>query len=426
MKNNKVLSAVSLLAVMFGAASCGGSEKVSPDSIISDTRIDPIVRANEDGEIIKINDPDDPKNSTLTKITISNKLVHLFYDDDPEYEFYDSENISYTVAPYGASDVGFKFESSDSKIATVDENGKVTAVSEGECDITLSNADGSIKDTAHVIVNWDIGIGSTSKRKNKIIAAQNSISLDTVYSETQYVNRKGVKNGEIQSTSQFTQCIWASKQNAYVRLTASEYESITTDGSVIPSRVEYIFWTDKFGDTYVVNIDGVKKNYLVIDLSEMLDEGKSQFDALGVVLDSFFTSGKKIVTDTYADMLGGDVLSPTSSYKYVHSGYLEDNVGQLAIQYTNTSSGKLGVDDAEDFDLPVGTQITINDDIKYIFQDNLVSKEAISEIISYELDDVEYENAYFVDNYYRVCDKSELYKPDLSTFQQKDSIYDLF
>ena len=58
-----------------------------------------------------------------------------------------------TIAPEGATDTRLVWLSSDEKVATVDENGVVTPVGEGNATITVVTVDGNFSDTCTVTVN---------------------------------------------------------------------------------------------------------------------------------------------------------------------------------------------------------------------------------------------------------------------------------
>ena len=57
-----------------------------------------------------------------------------------------------TVTPDGATDKGVTWSSSDDKVATVDADGNVTAVSEGDAVITVKTADGGLTAECKVTV----------------------------------------------------------------------------------------------------------------------------------------------------------------------------------------------------------------------------------------------------------------------------------
>ena len=63
-----------------------------------------------------------------------------------------SETLNATVAPNNATNQEVTWTSNEEKVATVDANGKVTAVGEGNTTITVTTKDGSKTDTCTVIV----------------------------------------------------------------------------------------------------------------------------------------------------------------------------------------------------------------------------------------------------------------------------------
>lgn len=65
----------------------------------------------------------------------------------------DSETLVATVTPEGATNKTVTWASSDTSVATVDENGKVTALKEGTATITVRTDDGGFTDTCEVTVD---------------------------------------------------------------------------------------------------------------------------------------------------------------------------------------------------------------------------------------------------------------------------------
>ena len=62
-----------------------------------------------------------------------------------------SIKLTYKISPKEAKDAKLSWKSSDEKIATVDENGKVKGISIGECKITAT-ADSGVKDETDITV----------------------------------------------------------------------------------------------------------------------------------------------------------------------------------------------------------------------------------------------------------------------------------
>ena len=79
-----------------------------------------------------------------------------------------SETLTATIAPSNAANKAVKWTTSDGKIATVDENGKVTAVAPGTATITVTTADGgktascTVTVTAAVVKVTGISLDKTS------------------------------------------------------------------------------------------------------------------------------------------------------------------------------------------------------------------------------------------------------------------------
>ena len=64
----------------------------------------------------------------------------------------DTSQINVTVTPADAADTKVTYKSGDTKVATVDENGKITAVANGTTDITVTTEDGGKTATVKVTV----------------------------------------------------------------------------------------------------------------------------------------------------------------------------------------------------------------------------------------------------------------------------------
>lgn len=69
----------------------------------------------------------------------------------------DTYHLVATIAPDDATDQSITWESSDDEVATVSDNGLVTAISEGTAEITaIANGGTNVSDTCHVTVSNDI------------------------------------------------------------------------------------------------------------------------------------------------------------------------------------------------------------------------------------------------------------------------------
>lgn len=80
----------------------------------------------------------------VTGVTMSQKTASMNIGD--------TKVITGTVVPTNATNKAITYTSSDEKIATVAENGTVTAIAEGSADITVTTADGGFTDKCVVTV----------------------------------------------------------------------------------------------------------------------------------------------------------------------------------------------------------------------------------------------------------------------------------
>lgn len=89
---------------------------------------------------------DDPSEEIVKvkKITVENKTIYL--------ERYESERIAYSVSPDNASNDNVIFRSSNTSVATVDDDGNVYGKRDGNTTITIESEDGNASATVKVYV----------------------------------------------------------------------------------------------------------------------------------------------------------------------------------------------------------------------------------------------------------------------------------
>ena len=124
-----------------------------------------IVSIDENGKItalkageatITVTTSDGNKTATC-KVTVKDKgiPVESLSLDKTELSLTEkqTETLTATVHPENATNTDVTWTSSDPSIATVDENGKITAVKEGEVTITVTSSDGNKTATCKVLIN---------------------------------------------------------------------------------------------------------------------------------------------------------------------------------------------------------------------------------------------------------------------------------
>ena len=386
------------------------------------------VYIDEDGQVVKINDPEDPEVNKLQSLKISRSSAVLFYSKAKGKEFNETLQLSVTPYPLKASTGTLTWVSDNPNVATVDQNGLVSAVSAGTANVTVTSEIGVQAKSRIVVNDNNILLSQLGKTTSKILATQNSEEfepVETIYVLQDYVGTKTC-DGVVVSRSKYEQNFWISIPNSYFRIDSVDEDIKTSGGSVVPSHSAYTFYTTRSYMSYIFCTSNNKANYMKLDQSFLVGEGKSQFDGLGEILQSFFVSGSKIMTNQITDVLSQEELSSGSDgYSgALYRGTLGENSGQAAYTKTRTSAGRLDAEDAEYFDVPVGTYIKIEDEFRYLWENNTLSCKAINEKISYSIGSKNYVEEYDI-NYYYQARGVEILWPEVSSFTLVDSIFDL-
>ncbi|MCR5206299.1 MAG: Ig-like domain-containing protein [Lachnospiraceae bacterium] len=84
----------------------------------------------------------------VTGVSLSPKTVTLNIGQ--------TQNLTKTIAPGNASNENVSYKSNNTSIATVDQNGKITAVAPGSTSIVVTTKDGEYTDTCNVTVNTPV------------------------------------------------------------------------------------------------------------------------------------------------------------------------------------------------------------------------------------------------------------------------------
>ena len=384
------------------------------------------VYINENGQFIKINDPDDPTVNVLEELKMSQSIVSLYYSDAKSGAFAETKQLSVSGYPLKAPIGTVTWSSSNSSIASVDSNGLVTATGEGTAIITASSEAGKTAQSRVVVNNTNVLPNAPGKSAKKILAVQQSegfVSPDTVYVSQDYLGTK-TRDNVMYSRSKFDQKMWASVDNAYFRITSNDEDVKTSGGSVVPSNAAYVFYTTQDYLTYVFCNSNGKSTYMSLDQAYMVDKGKTPFESLSEVLQSFFVKGASIMTDQFEDILSADDLASSSYSGAKYKGSFGEDSGQFAYNKVDVSGGTISASQEDDFGIPAGTSVTITDDFRYLWEDNLLTAKLIDEKIEYDLNGQHYVEEYIV-NYYYQGKNVELFMPEQSNYSQVDSIFDL-
>ncbi|MBR6567413.1 MAG: Ig-like domain-containing protein, partial [Clostridia bacterium] len=130
-------------------------ESDNPD--IAEVTEDGKIIAKKEGEVTVTVKTEDGKAEETVKVTVKKPYVPtediIAEKDTFELEEGETDKITVTVTPDGATNKEVSYESSDESIVKVDENGNITAVGEGTATVTVTSKDNSsVKETVTVTV----------------------------------------------------------------------------------------------------------------------------------------------------------------------------------------------------------------------------------------------------------------------------------
>lgn len=376
--------------------------------------------------------PDGPvryPEDNITNITLDRHYASLFYNDKVGSTFNEEIQLAPVVYPKQSQKRRLIWTSSNPQVATVDSHGLVKAVGEGTSEITVSNTDGTISTSSHIIVNNmnDQKIAFCNNRLDDIVARQNKSTFempDTISCYETY-NQVITKNGKQVSRTYFTQTITTSKDKAILKLDINEIEWKCEDGSPVESSFQYFFHTTDQYESFLYKSSGMVKNYMSVNQSDFI--GKGKLEALKAICDNFFTSGSKIIEENYTDILCQEAKNNkwlTSTDKNEHYGRMSDTVGQLAfdlreqINYSSSFS-----QDEKDMHIPTGTPYTLDVYDRVVFENFLVTGKYIEQSATYSIDGDNYVNAVTVDCFYKTGEEIEM--PNKDSYSKADSIFNL-
>ena len=187
-----------------------------------------------------------------------------------------------------------------------------------------------------------------------------------------------------------------SRSNAYFKLFDIDTNIKVQDGSPSFSEGGWVIYTNEYFDTYLFHDMGEVKTYMVADSTSYISKGKTRFDAMCAVLDSLFTSGSKIATSLFEDVLGngqsGPINSATTAKRRGSNG--DD---QLNLSISDSGQQTADRDDEEDYYIPAGTTYDVKIDIDYVVDENFVKAENVYQGFLYTLGEDNYENAFYLD-----------------------------
>ena len=152
--------------------------------------------------------PDENTNVPVTGVLLDKDTLTLSITDTPQ-------TLTYTISPSNATNKSVTWLSSNTSIATVDQNGKVTPKSKGTTTITIKTEDGEYIDSCLVTINEPESIISINKR---------NLTLDIGQSETLIANILPITNKSV---------VWDSSNPSIAKVDKNGKVTAISEGTAI-------------------------------------------------------------------------------------------------------------------------------------------------------------------------------------------------
>lgn len=194
-----------------------------------------------------------------------------------------SKTLTIVTTPPNADPGELTWTSSNETVATIDANGKVTALAEGETTITVKNADGSISDTCVVKVSWDgervIGgdfenddwVGTKIWTTNLIKDGRGFVVVDPTNAENMVMALPNHDNGNLSA-------LWLANLHVNAGKTYKLTFKVKGDGVTESQQLAAYFHPTSVslnGWKYNSNLTGEWKEVTYIFTTNALDDGTS-------------------------------------------------------------------------------------------------------------------------------------------------------
>lgn len=262
---------------------------------------------------------------------------------------------------YGRDQI--KFKSLNESVASVSETGEVTGKAKGIADIAVSTLDDKVLGKVRISVSNNPSEEETNQTIENLQAIyadpgyKTSRKFSLIESSSDYYSTGGVRQyGSVDTTK------WVvDLDEGYISLDDA-YKSFDTAGGIETiSHVKYTFYIYSYGGyTRMLSVRPTGKAFYDLNTYAYLDETKYADPYAQIIydlLDMWFTSGKKMVTDMISDYEGKSALEDLQKY----GGFVAKAINNNSLHYTYEESGSdttTPEDELEYMDIPAYTPYT--------------------------------------------------------------------
>lgn len=318
------------------------------------------------------------------------------------------------------------YTSDKPEVASVDENGLVTANAKGNAKITVSEGNNLVTASVDITVFRDNATsGQITSAMNELVNLQKNLSVENM----EYIacdenwDTTITKNGKLKYASYDNQHFTLSVKNAYFRLDASSKEMLTEGGSREAMNYGYIFYVSEYYNLKVYRINGNTKNYIDVSVSDYEKQGVSRIEVLYLLMDNFFASGRDIMLGQLEYFLSSDLIEEATS-KYA-SKVGTNGGATLAFDYGSSYTTTADYEDEQYRDIPMYSEYEMSIKLRTDWGNNGWCKDrGAVQKADYEIGEDKYVRTDNID-YKFMVENVQPYYPDDKEFTRVATLFDL-
>ena len=354
----------------------------------------------------------------------------------------DTFQLSVTRLPLVAYDAKVAFASANENVVKVNSKGLVTATGLGIAKVTsYLEKDPTIKsETTFYVVESE----SKSSNNDKIKAITDyqkehyfdgdEIVIPKLIMVENYekILSQGKTAAEAATQSQVKEYYLAhetyrySREDGYFDVGGWYEESNIVDGEVVDGVYKWGFWTKSNYASYLFHESSDVKNVMYVSTEYYIDQNTPRYEIVYKMLDSLFTSGREILTDTFEDCLQQDMadsfVSPTAK-GILKRGKLGDNCTTATLSQSYTE--KVDPRDEYGLGIPANTSCKNKEYYTVLWENNLVRQYNITAVMTYQVDGVYYHREMNIHRAYYYGDDANFDLPNNADYNAVDDLSDL-
>ncbi len=327
------------------------------------------------------------------------------------------------IAPVFAYDADLLYESSDEEIATVDQDGLVTAVAPGKVTVTVSSIlDPTVKTSFPVYVTAQendqttFRAAITAMKNYQNEHAPSPQKLKSVMSYNYYLDIDGKRK----ESTWFERDITISKPDGYFSMDTYSESVNTYDGGVQYDYYGYKFLTKKNYSSFMFHDGDSVKNVLYLVTESFADDGIDRYEVVNKILDSLFTAGRDI---------GDNCIKYALNTKYLTRFEIGSSGGVagsdlLAGEKIEDTTYNVGNDQESSFEIPAGTEFKAYDVDAFLWEKGYCKRYGILYDWTYTLDGKVHHNVTDIVYTFYIDDEFEYTLPEVKDYHSVASLSD--